>query len=140
MISSIFRNTSESESEVAQSCLTLCDPKDYSLLGSSVHGIFQAWLLEWIVISFSIRNHVLKPRTGIISSKEYKQRQVNECQCIEVSLSIRTIEEKLKAASFYSKKQKQKQKQKKKKSLTSVWPLVCVIILDVQRQITARNQ
>ena len=43
----------ESESEVAQSCLTLCDPMDCSLPGSSVHGIFQARVLEWIAISFS---------------------------------------------------------------------------------------
>ena len=43
----------ESESEVAQSCPTLCDPMDCSLSGSSVHGIFQARVLEWITISFS---------------------------------------------------------------------------------------
>ena len=42
-----------SESEVAQSCLTLCNPTDCSLPGSSVHGIFQAIVLEWIAISFS---------------------------------------------------------------------------------------
>ena len=40
-------------SEVAQSCPTLCDPIDCSLAGSSVHGIFQAIVLEWIAISFS---------------------------------------------------------------------------------------
>ena len=40
-------------SEVAQSCPTLCDPMDCSLSGSSVHGIFQARVLEWIAISFS---------------------------------------------------------------------------------------
>ena len=40
-------------SEVAQSCLTLCDPIDCSVPGSSLHGIFQAIVLEWIVISFS---------------------------------------------------------------------------------------
>ena len=40
-------------SEVAQSCPTLCDPTDYSLPGFSVHGIFQARLLEWVAISFS---------------------------------------------------------------------------------------
>ena len=40
-------------SEVAQSCLTLCDPMDCSLSGSSAHGIFQARVLEWIAISFS---------------------------------------------------------------------------------------
>ena len=49
----ILRKGKESESEVAQLCLTLCDPMDCSLPGSSVHGIFQAIVLEWIAISFS---------------------------------------------------------------------------------------
>ena len=40
-------------SEVTQSCLTLCDPMDCSLPGSSVRGIFQARVLEWVAISFS---------------------------------------------------------------------------------------
>ena len=44
---------SESESEVAQSCLTLCDPIDCSLSVSSVHGIFQARVPEWGAIAFS---------------------------------------------------------------------------------------
>ena len=44
---------SESESEVAQSCPTLCDPMDGNLPGSMVHGIFQARILEWAAISFS---------------------------------------------------------------------------------------
>ena len=43
----------ESESELTQSCPTLCDPMDYSLPGSSVHGILQARILEWVAISFS---------------------------------------------------------------------------------------
>ena len=43
----------ESESELTQSCPTLCDPTDYSLPGSSVHGILQARILEWVAISFS---------------------------------------------------------------------------------------
>ena len=43
----------ESESEVSQSCPTLCDPMDCSLPGSSVHGIFQATVLEWVAIYFS---------------------------------------------------------------------------------------
>ena len=38
---------------VAQLCPTLCDPIDYSLPGSSFHGIFQARILEWVAISFS---------------------------------------------------------------------------------------
>ena len=49
----------KSESEVTQSCLTLsdpmtlCDPIDGSLPGSSIHGIFQARVLEWVAIPFS---------------------------------------------------------------------------------------
>ena len=43
----------KSESEVAQSCLTLSDPIDCNLLGSSIHGIFQARVLEWGAKSYS---------------------------------------------------------------------------------------
>ena len=43
----------KSESEVAQSCLTLRDPMDCSLPGSSVHGSLQARVLEWVAIAFS---------------------------------------------------------------------------------------
>ena len=43
----------KSASEVAQSCLTLSDPMDCSPPGSSVHGIFQARVLEWGAIAFS---------------------------------------------------------------------------------------
>ena len=43
----------KSKSEVAQSCLTLHDPMDWSLPGSSVYGIFQARVLEWGAIAFS---------------------------------------------------------------------------------------
>ena len=50
-------NFRESESEVAQSCLTLCDPMDCSLPGSSVHGIFfRVRILEWVAIFFSRRS------------------------------------------------------------------------------------
>ena len=45
----------KSESEVAQSWPTLCDPMDCSLPGSFVHGIFQARVLEWVAIAFSER-------------------------------------------------------------------------------------
>ena len=45
----------KSESEVAQSCPTLSDPMDCSLLASSIHGIFQARVLEWGAIAFSIQ-------------------------------------------------------------------------------------
>ena len=43
----------KSESEVAQSCPTLSDPMDCSLPGASIHGIFQARVLEWVAIAFS---------------------------------------------------------------------------------------
>ena len=43
----------KSESEVAQLCLTLCNPMDCNPPGSSVHGIFQARVLEWGAIAFS---------------------------------------------------------------------------------------
>ena len=49
MTSSIY----EWVSEVAQSCPTLCNPMDCSLPGSSLHGILQARVLEWVAISFS---------------------------------------------------------------------------------------
>ena len=49
----------KSESEVAQSCLTLSYPMDCSLPGSSVHGIFQARVLEWGAITFSL-NSILR--------------------------------------------------------------------------------
>ena len=48
----------KSESEVAQSCLTLRDPMDCSLPGSSAHGIFQARVLEWGAIAFSANDTI----------------------------------------------------------------------------------
>ena len=44
----------KSESEVGQSCPTLGNPMDCSIPGSSIHGIFQARVLEWVAIAFSI--------------------------------------------------------------------------------------
>ena len=49
-------------SEVAQSCTTLCDPIDCSLPGSSIHGISQARILEWVASSFSRGSS--RPRDG----------------------------------------------------------------------------
>ena len=54
----------KSESEVAQSCLTLRDPMDYSLPGSSVHGIFQARVLEWVAIAFAAALAYLTVKIG----------------------------------------------------------------------------
>ena len=52
-LSSWVLSESESESEVAQSCPTLCDPMDCSPPGSSVHGILQARILEWVARPFA---------------------------------------------------------------------------------------
>ena len=52
-------------SSVAQSCQTLCDPMDCSLPGSSVHGVFQAIVLEWIDISFSRGSTQPKDQTWV---------------------------------------------------------------------------
>ena len=55
------------ESEVAQSCLTLHNPMDYSPPGSSVHGIFQARVLEWAAIAFSDNGILLSHKNNKIS-------------------------------------------------------------------------
>ena len=49
----------------AQSCLTLCNPMDYSLPGSSVHGIFQARILEWVAILYSRESFQSRDRTYV---------------------------------------------------------------------------
>ena len=71
----------KSESEVAQSCLTLSDSMDCSLPGSSVHGIFQARVLEWGPIAFS--NKLLERYTknitplSLFSFKRIKYSGIN---------------------------------------------------------------
>ena len=66
------QSESESESEVAQSCPTLCNPMDCSPPGSSVRGIFQARIQEWVAISFSkswvIREFALRRGLAITES------------------------------------------------------------------------
>ena len=60
----------ESESEVVQSCPTLCDPVDCSLPDSSVHGILQARILDWVAISFSgdLPNPGIKPKSPALQA------------------------------------------------------------------------
>ena len=62
----------ESESEVTQSCPTLSDPTDCSLPGSSVHGIFQARVLEWVATAFS------DYKATLIKTIWYWQKQTNK--------------------------------------------------------------
>ena len=66
----------KSESEVAQSCPTLSDPMDCSLPGSSIHGIFQARVLEWGAIAFSevsfYRRSHIETEQGPVGTKAQK--------------------------------------------------------------------
>ena len=66
---SIYKDTViagvKSESEVSQSCQTLWDPMDCSLPGSSIHGLFQARVLEWVAISFSRGSSQLRDWTWV---------------------------------------------------------------------------
>ena len=53
------------KSEVAQSCLTLRNPMDCHLPDPSIHGIFQARILEWVAISFSRGSSLPRDRTQV---------------------------------------------------------------------------
>ena len=53
----------KSQSEVAQLSMTLRDPMDYSLPGSSIHGIFQARVLEWVAAAFSEKKKKKKKKS-----------------------------------------------------------------------------
>ena len=59
-VSIIVNKSPKCTSEVTQLCLTLCNPMDFSLQGSSVHGIFHARVLEWVAISFSRESSQLR--------------------------------------------------------------------------------
>ena len=63
------RKRDESESEVAQSCPTVCNPMDCSLPGSSIPRILQAGILEWVAISFSNLDSILKSKDITLPTK-----------------------------------------------------------------------
>ena len=77
------------ESEVTQSCPTLCDPMDYSLPGSSVHGIFQARVLERVAISFSRGSSQLRDRTLVsrIAGRHFNLWATREALTLTLELS-----------------------------------------------------
>ena len=60
----------KSQSEVAQSCLTLSDPMDYSLPGPSIHGVFQARVLERGAIAFSKLPNIAPFKSSFIKKKK----------------------------------------------------------------------
>ena len=65
----------KNESEVAQSCLTLHNPMDCSLPGSSVHGIFQATVLEWVAVAFSGKTNMRQAKIQIVLNYESDKQQ-----------------------------------------------------------------
>ena len=65
IICTIFSRFYESESEVTPLCPTLCDPVDCSLPGSSICGVLQAKILEWVAISFSRGSSRPRDRTQV---------------------------------------------------------------------------
>ena len=71
----------KNESEIPQSCPTLRDPMDYSPPGSSVHGIFQARVLAWGAIAFSIDlavliRHSLKYKNTVSQKTSYRDTEL----------------------------------------------------------------
>ena len=72
----------ESESEVAQSCPTLCDPMDGNLPGSAVHGIFQARILELAAISFSSGSSQpgIEPRSPALQTDALLSEPLGKCR------------------------------------------------------------
>ena len=91
----------KSESEVAQSCPTLRDPMDCSLPGSSVHGIFQARVLEWGAIAFSIVSFKYKKAISkyYLYAKPQKKAQHSTKTCCENTSTISTPKERKKLKS-----------------------------------------
>ena len=71
----------KSESEVAQSCLTLHDPWTAAYQGSSIHGIFQARVLEWGAIAFSETEHY-QLSIGIYNTSCFYKNIKEENSCI----------------------------------------------------------
>ena len=76
----------KSESEVAQSCPTLSDPMDCSPPGSSVHGIFQARVLEWGAIAFSIQKQQTPPISRNVDGRVHTVQHVKVCLYQETQL------------------------------------------------------
>ena len=136
----------ESEwSEVAQSCLTLCDPMDCSLQGSSVHEIFQARVLEGVDISFcrgsswpwdqTWVSHIAGRRFTVWATREvkkYTSKDKNKTSNTIKTLNLEKAEEpenKLPTSVGASKKQENSRKTSTSVSLTTPKPLTVWITI-----------
>ena len=83
-------------SEVTQSCLTLCDPVDCNLPGSSIHGIFQATILEWVAIFFSRGSSQPRDQTQVSCIKGefftiWATKEVKSLSCVWLFLTPWTV-------------------------------------------------
>ena len=101
IFSSYPPKTVKSESEVAQSCPTLCNPVDCSPPGSSVHGTLQTRILEWVAISLFRGSSLPRDWTQVsrIAGRHFNLRATREAQescvnipfhkcCLKVSVSL----------------------------------------------------
>ena len=88
----------KSESEVAQLCLTLSDRMDCSLPGFSIHGIFQARVLEWVAIAFSLtfktqfNYHPQAPMKPLGSLQSSKLLELYYAQSVQGTIMIITLQ------------------------------------------------
>ena len=90
----------ESESEVAQSCPTLCDPVDGSPPGFSVHGILQARVLEWGAIAFSVHADYIMGNAGLDDTQagiKTAGRNINNLRYVDDTILMAESEEDLKS-------------------------------------------
>ena len=79
----------KSESEVTQLCPTLSNLMDCSLPGSSIHGIFQARILEWVAIAFSLRKaKILNLGFGAVLAEDKDQTQGPGAQWFTESVMV----------------------------------------------------
>ena len=81
------RSTAAATAKSLQLCPTLCDPIDGSPLGSSVPGILQARLLEWVVISFSKEQVSFKSMAAVIICSDFGAPQNKVSHCSPINLS-----------------------------------------------------
>ena len=81
----------KSKSEVAQLCLTLSDPMECSLPGSSVHGIFQARVLEWVALPSPKEFLELTSKASSIRGKADKSEFINIKQLFPVNNLVKKI-------------------------------------------------
>ena len=80
----------KSQSEVAQSCLIPSDPMDCSLPGSSIHGIFQARVLEWGAIAYKLTLKIITRNQGLLKmSTNFTSFNLEGSSAISSSLQIK---------------------------------------------------